>query len=261
MTILDTIIAYKLSEVEGKKKDVPIEKIWEQKHYDRNTKSMVDALRNKNVGIIAEHKRRSPSKSVINNSLEVSKVVSGYSENGAAAISVLTDSKFFGGKDEDLLTAREFTDIPLLRKEFIIDSYQIHEAKALGADAILLIAAVLSTEELQDFAQLAHELNLEVLLEVHNTAELEQSLYPEVDMLGVNNRNLKTFEVSLETSKALSTMIPDSFLKVSESGISDPAAVRELMDFGFEGFLIGEHFMRSEDPGLSLNSFISKVNA
>jgi indole-3-glycerol phosphate synthase len=151
------------------------------------------------------------------------------------------------------------TSFPLLRKEFIIDPYQIIEAKAYGADAILLIAASLSSEELKEFSTLAKSLQLDVLLEVHNLEELEKSLLPTVDMLGVNNRNLKTFEVSIEISKSLSSHIPKEFVKVSESGISETATIKELKEYGFDGFLIGENFMKTENPGLSAKSFIEEL--
>jgi indole-3-glycerol phosphate synthase len=174
-------------------------------------------------------------------------------------MSVLTDTNYFGGSLDDLLLARAVASFPLLRKEFIIDPYQIIEAKAYGADAILLIAASLSSEELKDFSALAKSLNLDVLLEVHNLEELEKSMLPTVDLLGVNNRNLKTFEVSIEISKSLSGLIPKEFVKVSESGISATETIKELKEYGFDGFLIGETFMKTENPGLSAKLFIEEL--
>lgn len=171
-------------------------------------------------------------------------------------MSVLTDGKYFGGSLDDLLLARANCDLPLLRKEFVIDNYQIIEAKAHGADLILLIAAVLSKEEIAQFSALAKSLELEVLLEVHNLEELQKSIMPSLDMIGVNNRNLKTFEVSLETSKQLSLEIPDDFVKVSESGMSTVEAIKELKPYGYQGFLIGENFMKTENPGESAATFI-----
>ena len=162
-------------------------------------------------------------------------------------MSVLTDMKYFGGSLDDLLTARASCDLPLLRKEFIIDPYQIIEAKAYGADVILLIAAVLNREEIKSLSECAQQLNLEVLLEVHNEEELHKSIMPTLDLIGVNNRNLKTFEVDLEHSTALSALIPDEFVKVSESGISSIDAIKMLQPYGYKGFLIGENFMKKKD--------------
>ena len=165
----------------------------------------------------------------------------GYTDASASGMSVLTDGKYFGGSLDDLVLARASTNIPILRKEFIIDEYQIVEAKAYGADVILLIAAILSREEIKKFSELAKSLGLDVLLEVHNEEELEKSIMPSLDMLGVNNRNLKSFEVDLDISKTLSKKIPDDFVKVSESGISSVEAIRELKEFDYQGFLIGEN--------------------
>ena len=174
-------------------------------------------------------------------------------------MSVLTDGKYFGGSLDDLILARASSNLPLLRKEFIIDQYQIIEAKAYGADVILLIAAILSKEEIKQFSTLAKQLNLDVLLEVHNEEELHKSIMPSIDMLGVNNRNLKTFEVSLDTSKTLSEMIPNDFVKVSESGISTVEAIKDLKQFGYKGFLIGENFMKTDNPGESATQFIQNL--
>ena len=167
--------------------------------------------------------------------------------------------KYFGGALDDLLLARASCNIPLLRKEFIIDTYQIIEAKAYGADVVLLIAAILTRNKIKEFSELAKSINLEVLLEVNNEEELHKSIMPSLDMLGVNNRNLKTFEVSLETSKLLSEQIPDDFVKVSESGISSIEAIKELQPYGYKGFLIGENFMKTDNPGQSATEFINKL--
>src|SRR5690606_34029448 len=216
-------------------------------------------LQESQTGIIAEHKRRSPSKSVINQSLSIQDVATGYENAGVCGISVLTDGKYFGGSLDDLIFARASVDIPLLRKEFIIDEYQIVEAKAHGADVILLIAAILSRKEIKTFSELAKTLGLDVLLEVHDGEELQKSIMPSLDMLGVNNRNLKTFEVSLDTSKTLSKQIPDDFVKVSESGISSIGAIQELKEFGYQGFLIGENFMKTDDASASAKIFIDRL--
>ena len=186
-------------------------------------------------------------------------VTKGYEIAGASGISVLTDGKYFGGSLDDLLIARASCKLPLLRKEFIIDEYQIIESKAYGADAILLIAAILTKKEIKQFSELAKSLHLDVLLEVHNIDELNKSIMPSLDMIGVNNRNLKTFKVSLEISKSLSDIITDDFIKVSESGIGSVQAINVLKPFGYKGFLIGEKFMKSNNPGNMASEFIKKI--
>lgn len=259
MTILDTISAYKHKEVAAKKEAIPVRLLEKFPLFAKETKSLAEALQNSTTGIIAEHKRRSPSKSIINDKVLLPEVVSGYEQAGAKGVSILTDSNFFGGSLDDLLVAENTVSIPILRKEFIIDPYQIYEAKAYGADAVLLIAACLSAEELKQFSFLAKSLRLDVLLEVHNREELHKSLLPNVDMIGVNNRNLKNFKVNTELSKMLSGEIPSDFLKISESGISDVETIKDLRTYGFEGFLIGEHFMKTEDPGQTAKQFITKL--
>lgn len=260
MNILNKIISDKYKEVDLKKSLIPTSQLEASVLFNRETFSLADALRNSETGIIAEHKRRSPSKGTINQGTNVGLVAKGYQKAGVCGMSVLTDIKYFGGSLEDLLLARASVDMPLLRKEFVIDEFQILEAKAHGADVILLIAAVLSKEEIKTFSELAQSLDLDVLLEVHNEEELHKSVMPSLDMLGVNNRNLKTFEVSLETSKTLSELIPADFIKVSESGISSIEAIRNLRTFGYEGFLIGENFMKTGNPGKSAETFIQKLN-
>jgi len=260
MDILTKIVKDKYKEVDLKKSLIPTTQLEASVLFNRETISLANALRNSETGIIAEHKRRSPSKDTINQNTNVGQVALGYEKAGVCGMSVLTDIKYFGGSLEDLLLARACVQMPLLRKEFIIDEYQILEAKAYGADVILLIAAILSREEIQTFSALAKSLDLDVLLEVHNEAELHKSVMPSLDMLGVNNRNLKTFEVSLETSKSLSTLIPDDFVKVSESGISSIEAIHDLKQYGYQGFLIGENFMKTENPGMSASKFIKKLN-
>ena len=259
MTILEKITAYKHKEVASKEYAFPVSVLEKSELYQRTCFSMAQSIQNSNSGIIAEHKRRSPSKSIINDKVLVNDVVKGYQNAKVSAISVLTDTKFFGGSLDDLLLARHHASIPLLRKEFIIHPYQIHEAKAYGADAILLIAACLSEHELKTFSQLAKKLGMDVLLEIHNEEELQKSLHSSVDLLGVNNRDLKTFNVSLETSKKLSKLIPDDFVKVSESGISSLSAIHELIPYGFQGFLMGEHFMKTEHPGQTAKEFINQL--
>jgi len=260
MTILEKITHYKLQEVSAKKEVFPTSLLKQSALFSRNCFSMSKALQGATTGIIAEHKRRSPSKAVINDQVLIPEVVKGYETAGVSAISVLTDTKFFGGSLDDLLVARHSVNLPLLRKEFIVNSYQIYEAKAYGADAILLIAACLSEKQLKEYSTIAKDIGMDVLLEVHNIKELEKSLHPTVDMLGVNNRNLKTFDVSLETSIALSDAIPDTFIKVSESGISSVAAIKQLKPYGYKGFLIGENFMKTAHPGESALEFIQQLS-
>jgi indole-3-glycerol phosphate synthase len=260
MNILDKIVADKRKEVDLKKSLITLPQLEASVMMERTSVSLAASLRKSNTGIIAEHKRRSPSKSVINQNLNVQDVAQGYANAGVCGMSVLTDGKYFGGSLDDLVLARASVNIPLLRKEFIIDEYQIVEARAYGADVILLIAAILSREEIKTFSETAKSMGLDVLLEVHNEEELHKSIMPSLDMLGVNNRNLKTFEVSLDTSKTLSEQIPDDFVKVSESGISSIEAIQGLREFGYKGFLIGENFMKTDDPGTSAKAFIDELN-
>ena len=260
MNILDNIVADKRKEVDLKKSLIPISQLEQSVLFERNTISLSNKLRNSTSGIIAEHKRRSPSKSTINQNLNVQDVAKGYEDAGACGMSVLTDLKYFGGALDDLLLARASCNLPLLRKEFIIDEYQILEAKAYGADVILLIAAILTRKDIKAYSEFAKSLHLDVLLEVHNEEELHKSIMPSLDMLGVNNRNLKTFEVGLDISKKLSEIIPNEFVKVSESGISNIEAIKELQPYGYQGFLIGENFMKTDNPGKSAKEFINELN-
>ncbi len=259
MHILDKIIRDKKQEVALRKSIIPVQQLEQAALFQRPTISLANNLRTSSTGIIAEHKRRSPSKSVINQNTNVYDVAIGYEKAGACGMSVLTDGKYFGGSLDDLILARAVVNMPLLRKEFIIDEYQLLEAKAHGADVILLIAAVLTREEIKSLSEMAKSLGLDVLLEVHNEEELHKSIMPSLDMLGVNNRNLKTFEVSTEISKTLSTLIPDDFVKVSESGISSVATIKELKTYGYKGFLIGENFMKTEDPAASAIEFLGQL--
>lgn len=259
MNILDKIVRDKRVEVGLRKSLIPTKQLENSVLFERKTVSLSNKLRHSKTGIIAEHKRRSPSKSIINNSLNVYDVAQGYENAGVCGMSVLTDGKYFGGSLDDLIIARASCNLPLLRKEFIIDDYQILEAKAYGADVILLIAAILTRNEIKQFSELAKSVNLDVLLEVHNEEELHKSIMPSLDMIGVNNRNLKTFDVSLETSKSLSRLIPDEFVKVSESGISSIEAIKQLQPYGYQGFLIGENFMKTDNPGSSAKEFINKL--
>lgn len=259
LNILDRIVADKRREVASKKNVMALSFLKASPLMKRKTLSLSESIKN-GSGIIAEFKRRSPSKQVINHKDSIIDVVKGYAKAQVSGISVLTDTKYFGGALDDLLQARDQVEVPLLRKEFIIDAYQIYEARAFGADAILLIAAILKPEEIYSFSELAHKLDLEVLLEIHNKEELLKSDLTYVDMVGVNNRNLKTFEVNLETSMMLSAEIPDDKVKISESGISSVKAIEGLKNYGFKGFLIGENFMKTDDPGTEAIKFLKALS-
>lgn len=260
MDKLNQILEAKRAEVAGAKRLLSVFELEKSPHFNRPVHSFSAALKQGKPGIIAEMKRRSPSKGDINKEADVAQVVPGYASAGAAAVSVLTDRDFFGGGAHDLLQARSLVDIPLLRKEFIVDQYQIIEARALGADAILLIAAALNPTMVKSFVGFAHSLGLEVLLEVHDMDELRESVDSGADAIGVNNRNLKTFQVDLNTSRRLIDYIPETIPAVAESGIEDPAVVRELFDIGYAGFLIGQRFMQTSDPGKACAEFIKQLN-
>jgi indole-3-glycerol phosphate synthase len=248
MNILETIIAHKRKEVQERKKQVSISELEKSRFFSYPTRSLKASLRDsRKTGIIAEFKRKSPSKGVINDHDSVESVTRMYTAFGASGISVLTDYNFFGGSLDDLVAARD-NDIPLLRKEFIIDEYQLVEAKAFGADVILLIAACLTPNEVSDLSQAAQKLGLEVLLELHDEKELGHVCVA-VDHVGVNNRNLKTFEVNLGHSVRMAEQIGTDFIRIAESGINDVENIRYLKQYGFEGFLIGEHFMKDQNPG------------
>ena len=261
MTILDKIIAFKKQEVAKIKRDVPVKRLVESPSFKRTPISLKESLTDKySTGIIAEFKRQSPSKGIINGTATITDVTNGYLEANVAAQSILTDTSFFGGTMADVMEARTInTTKPILRKDFVVDGFQIVEAKAIGADVILLIAACLTKEELKNFGQLATDLGLDVLYEVHTQEDLDKISNLDGKIIGINNRNLKTFEVDLEHSIALANQIPNSCVKVSESGISNPRIVTGLKEYGFQGFLIGENFMKTDNPGLSCQEFISQI--
>lgn len=261
MTILDKIVAKKNMEVAAAKAKVPLEQLEQYPLFSRTCYALKDSvLHPERTGIIAEFKRASPSKGLINGSNSVEEVVIAYQNAGASAVSVLTDGDFFQGSLADLTAARAVLSIPLLRKEFIVDRYQIAEAKAYGADIILLIAACLSPGVIKDFAAYAKSLGLHVLLEVHNEEELLLNTIPEIDAIGVNNRNLKDFVVDLQHSFDLVNKIPDHYIKVSESGISDTNTIKLLKAAGFNSFLIGENFMKTSDPAAAINAFVVQLD-
>ncbi len=258
MTILDKIIKEKRLEIAQRKEGTPVEALLKAPEFERKCISLKQRLLASDAGIIAEFKRKSPSKGWIHQAADAAEIPQAYCQNGAAGISILTDEPFFGGTPEDLMTARSKVECPILRKDFMVDEYQLYEAKAMGADVILLIAAALSVNKTRELAKKAKELGLEVLLEIHNSDELGH-INDSVDMVGVNNRNLKTFEVSTDISKALAPLIPNRFVKISESGISAPETVIELKEHGYRGFLMGENFMKTENPAETLKSFLEKI--
>ena len=261
MNVLDKIIAQKEKEVAERKSLYPIKLLERSTFYESPIVSFKKyLLREDKVGIIAEFKRKSPSKGIINKYADVERTSIGYMQAGASALSVLTDTEFFGGKNEDLTTARKFNYCPILRKDFVIDEYQIVEAKSIGADVILLLANVLDASQIKQFARFAKSLGLEVLLEVRDKNELN-SINELVDAVGVNNRNLKDFSVNVSQSFELANLIPSDFIKISESGIDSANTIIELSEAGFKGFLIGESFMKHSRPERVCSDFIKEVNA
>ncbi len=261
MNILNKIITYKTDELIEKKELCPVKRLEKSIYFDTPTVSLKQYLQKEGKnGIIAEIKRKSPSKGIINEYVDYEKVSIGYMQAGASAISVLTDEHFFGSKTEYLSKVRKFNYCPILRKDFIFDEYQIIEAKSIGADAILLIASVLTPGQTKKLAGFAKSLGLEVLLEVHT--EEEAKTYPNefTELVGINNRNLDTFEVNVQSSLHIGNYIPDNFIKVSESGLSQPETIIKLKQAGFKGFLIGEYFMQSATPHLKCKDFIKAIN-
>ncbi len=260
MNYLDEIIAHKRKEVEETKSLYPVKLLEQSIYFNTKPVSLKNYLLKKNLsGIIAEFKRKSPSKGMINQYASVERTTIGYMQAGASALSVLTDAKYFGGSNKDLTEARQFNYCPILRKDFTVDEYQIIEAKSIGADVILLIAAVLSKEEIKSLTAVAVSLGLEVLLEIHEAEELEKADVAH-HLIGINNRNLKTFEVNLEHSIALAEKLPVDVVKIAESGISKPENILLLKQHGFNGFLMGEHFMKESRPEIACKKFIDSLS-
>jgi indole-3-glycerol phosphate synthase len=261
MTILDKIIAEKRQEVACRAAETPVAALQALPLFTRPVLSARAALTAAgSSGIIAEFKRRSPSKGVINGTAEAGATTAGYAAAGAAVLSVLTDEPFFGGTSDDLRAARAACPTtPILRKDFIISEYQLTEARALGADLVLLIAACLTPAEVRQFSEFAHGLGLEVLLEVHDEAELRSHLAESVDLVGVNNRNLATFATDIDTSARLAALIPDTFVKVAESGLQHASTIVALRQAGYQGFLIGETFMKTSDPAAALLGLVGEL--
>ena len=266
--ILQTIVAYKREEIRQRKEAMPLSALRErvETQEERKSYSMRQALETSPTGIIAEFKRKSPSKGWLHPDAKVNEVLPAYAKNGASDCSILTDAPFFGGTPADLREARRQVDLPLLRKDFLLDEYQLYEARLFGADAVLLIASILSPAECRSLAEKAHALGLETLLEIHREEELAY-LNPEIDMLGVNNRNLGTFHTDIANAKGIIPAIHSYLdrvrltpLVIAESGIREPSSVKQLRDIGYRGFLIGETFMKEESPGMALGKFVQEMN-
>ena len=261
MNILDQIVESKKKELKNLKEAIPLRQIEKTQLFGRKCISLKSRLEKPGSwGIIAEFKRKSPSRGIINDRHGVEEVTTAYTEAGAAALSVLTDSLYFGGSTEDLLCARLLNSCPVLRKDFIVDEYQLYEAKAMGADIILLIAACISPAKTKKLAALAHSLGMEVLLELHNEKELNQ-INEYVDFAGINNRNLKDFSVDINTSLQLGKNIPKSIIKISESGLNSAHSIVNLYREGFRGFLMGEAFMSKDNPGAECKKLIQTISS
>lgn len=259
MNILEKIVETKKEELEAAKRFMPKSMLIDRPLFHGPQHSVSDAIRSgKTSGIIAEFKRRSPSKGWINEFANPAEVAVGYAAAGAAAISVLTDTRYFGGSLTDLLVVRDAVGVPVLRKDFTIDAYQLYEAKANGADLILLIAAILSPAQVKELAEEAHSIGLEVLLEIHDEQEVLH-VCPAADLVGVNNRNLKNFEVNIEHSIRLQNMLPGHTIRVAESGIHSVETARQLLDSGFDALLMGEYFMKQPDPAVAFATFTNQL--
>jgi indole-3-glycerol phosphate synthase len=260
MNKLQEIVLEKRIQVAEDKQRLPVEMLEQSRYFNRKCQSLKEFIaRLDKSGIIAEIKKKSPALGAIQPGINVGNLAATYTLAGANALSVLTDLKFFGGTNNDLIEARENTTLPILRKDFVIDEYQVIESKSIGADIILLIAVILTKSEIARFTELAHKLGMEVILELHSEEELEK-IYDKVDVIGVNNRNLGTMEIDIATSKSMAMRIPARFIKISESGIETPENVRELKTYGYIGFLIGSHFMKTAEPGQALAELVAQIN-
>jgi indole-3-glycerol phosphate synthase len=256
--ILEKIIFYKRAEIKLREEESPVVLLEKQPGFNREIFSMKKFLTDSDkTGIIAEFKRKSPSRGIINNSVTVEDVTTAYTRFGASVISILTDTISFGGSANDLRLAR-FNNIPILRKDFILDPYQLVESRAIGADVILLIAACLKPGETRNLASMAHQLGLEVLLEIHEEKELDH-ICDEVDVVGINNRDLKTFSVDIDRSIRLAERLPVDKIRIAESGIRDVETILHMKANGFNGFLIGEQFMKEHDPAIAFASFVDQL--
>ena len=259
MKILDKIVYDKKSEIENLSKIVSISDLENQKDFTKQSKSLKESIKKSKSGIICEFKRKSPSNEKINYKSNVSDVINGYEKAGAVGVSILTNKKYFDGSISDINEVKNNLEIPILRKEFIISEYQIVESKSIGADAILLIASILNKEDIKNYSSLAKSLGLEVLLEIHSIDELNKISNTDVDIIGINNRNLDTLDIDIKNSIDMFEKIPNEFIKISESGISKVESIIRLIKVGYDGFLIGENFMKTSKPEESAYNFIKKV--
>ncbi|AGW86175.1 Indole-3-glycerol phosphate synthase [Blattabacterium sp. (Nauphoeta cinerea)] len=259
MNILEKIVFIKQKEVYNNKIVHPTKKLENSSLFKRKTLSLVKNIKKSHTGIIAEFKCKSPSKGIINHTVSVEKVVKDYESAGVSGVSILTDQHFFSGSNENLEKSRSIISIPILRKDFIIDEYQIIESKSMGADVILLIAGILSKKQIKNFSKIAKSIDLEVIIEIHNEFEIDK-ITENLDIVGVNNRNLQTFIVNHHNCLKLSSKIPNNYIKIAESGISDINFILKLRKQGFKGFLIGEYFMKKKDPGKICKYFIDSLS-
>ncbi len=259
MEFLEEIMSLKKKEIALRKASMPVQKLRKSPLYHRQTVSLAGSLKNINDGgIIAEFKRKSPSRGYINRDARIADFVPAYQRAGAAGLSVLTDENYFGGSLNDLVEARALTSLPILRKDFIIDDYQLEEARSAGADVVLLISECLDKRSIRNLFGKACDMGLEVLVELHSSGELEK-LPAGITLLGVNNRNLRTFNVDVNTSADLAGMVPEGLVLISESGISDPETIKNLRNIGYRGFLVGEHFMTSVDPEETCRTLVETI--
>lgn len=260
MNILDTIVKRKQEEIKQAKAKISANQLEKSDRFARPCFALSTHVMDENLsGIIAEFKRKSPSKPTINLTADVQTITKAYTDAKASGLSVLTDRDFFGGNDEDLILARQINQIPILRKDFVIDTYQVIEAKSIGADAILLIAEILTKSQIDELSKLATDCGMEVLMEIH-TADQIKKYHDRIRNIGVNNRNLKTFTTDIRYSQEIFPQLPSDTVKISESGIDDTSTVLKLRHIGFNGFLVGECFMKTKDPGKAFSDFVSDLN-
>jgi len=261
MTILEKIKEHKIKEIIEKKELYPVKLLERSVYFNTECVSLKKYIKDpERSGIIAEFKRKSPSKGFINKYADVESISIGYMQAGASALSIITDEYFFGAKKSDIEIARKFNYCPILRKDFIIDDYQVIEAKSKGADTILLIAKMLKPTEIKGLAKLAKNLGMEILLEIHEKEELDDICIEDVDIVGVNNRNLNTFDVDIQKSIELSSFMPENIIKIAESGIESAENIKLLKENGFDGFLIGEYFMKHSDPAEKCKELVKQIS-
>ncbi|WP_185867332.1 indole-3-glycerol phosphate synthase TrpC [Blattabacterium cuenoti] len=259
MNILEKIVSVKQKEVSEKKFLYPIKRLENSSFFERKTFSLVQSIKRNHIGIVAEFKRKSPSKGMINDTALIEKVVIDYESAGVSGISILTDKHFFSGENENLKKSRSIISIPILRKDFIIDEYQVIESKSIGADVILLIAGILSKNQIKNFSRLAKSIDLEVIIEIHNEFEIDK-ITENLDIVGINNRDLQTFVVDYNSCLELYSKIPNSYVKIAESGINNVNQILKLRKQGFKGFLIGEYFMKEKNPGKICKYFMKSLS-